>query len=760
LKINKVPLFDQQGKVTGVLGTYEDITEYKRAETDLAQASSLLETLLANSPDYIYFKDSQSRFVRGSVSLAQMFRLTDTKELVGRTDFDFFLPEHAQAAFDDEQKIMQTGAPLIGKPERETHSDGRTTWSLTTKLPWRDKDGNIIGTFGISKDVTEIKKTEQQLAQEKGFFRALVENLPDAIYFKDRESRFVRLSQSKVERARQALIRKHRVEHHPEELPAHLTDPNLCAEFLVGITDFDIFPEERARSAYEQEREILRTGKPLIGHIEKYVQPEDGKVVWHHTTKMPWQDEQGNIIGTFGLTRDITALKEAETILDYERELFRTLLDHFPDPIYFKDLQSRFVRVSRSKVESAFEISRIRFGIAHPADPVPDHLRAIENFGEYLIGKTDFDTYAEDRARVAYEDEQHIIATGEPLLGKVERATRVDRKTTWCISTKMPWRNKEGQIIGTFGVSKDITALKEAESQLESAHQRLVETSRLAGMAEVATDVLHNVGNVLNSVNVSCSVVMDRIRSSKMSSLSKVSTLLAAHRGGLGEFFTNDPRGQQIPEYLTVLAEHLRNDQTLLLKEIEQLLKHIDHIKQIVAMQQSYAKVAGVKETISANQLVEDALQINAAALVRHDVIVRREFQTTPPISTEKHKVLQILVNLIRNAKYAMDESKSGNKLLTLRVGTDDSGSIQIDVIDNGIGIPKENLTRIFGHGFTTRQNGHGFGLHSSALTVRELGGSLSAHSGGPGTGATFTLLLPCKTSSQPKPHQYESAPV
>jgi C4-dicarboxylate-specific signal transduction histidine kinase len=307
----------------------------------------------------------------------------------------------------------------------------------------------------------------------------------------------------------------------------------------------------------------------------------------------------------------------------------------------------------------------------------------------------------------------------------------------------MLWRDSDGNVIGTFGVTRDVTALKEAEAQLEAAHQRLIETSRLAGMAEVATDVLHNVGNVLNSVNVSCSITIDRIKSSKMSSLGKVSGLLNENRNRLGEFFTVDPRGHQVTEYLAALASNLVEDQTALVKELENLLKHIDHIKQIVAMQQSYAKVAGVRETIAPVQLVDDALQINAAALKRHDVTVMRECDATPPITTEKHKVLQILVNLIRNAKYALDESNRKDKLLKLKVGSDGNGCVKIHVIDNGVGIPRENLTRIFVHGFTTRPDGHGFGLHSSALTVRELGGSLLAHSDGPGLGATFTLILP-----------------
>lgn len=731
------------------------------AKAALAEESSLLETLLANSPDFIYFKDRQSRFVRVSRSVALKFGVADPGEMVAKTDFDFFLREHAQAAFDDELEIMRLEQPIVGKPEKEIHLNGRTCWVLTTKLPWRDQSGRIIGTCGISKDVTAIKEAEQQLAQEKAMFRALVENLPDAICFKDRQSRFVRLSRSKVERARQALIKNFRLEHPGAELPGHLSDRNQCAEYLVGKTDHDIYPEQRARSIYDQEREIIRTGQPVIGHIEHYVQPEDGKTVWNYSTKMPWTDELGNVIGTFGVTRDITTLKEAEAVVEYERELFRALLDHFPDSIYFKDIQSRFVRVSRSKAESAFNVKQRQYQAEHPSEPLPDHLSSVEAFGEYLLGKTDFETFTADRALDAYLDEQKIIRTGQPLLGKIERTTRQDDIVTWCISTKMPWRNKAGQIIGTFGVSKDITALKQAEAQLESAHQRLVETSRLAGMAEVATDVLHNVGNVLNSVNISCSLTIESIKNSKTAGLAKVSALIDEHRSSLSEFFTSDPRGQQIPDYLKALAEHLRADQAMLLKEVQQLTKHVDHIKQVVAMQQSYAKVAGVKETISPSQLVEDALHINAAALSRHDILVQRQFTDTPPIITERHKVLQILVNLIRNAKYAMDEARRGDKLLILRVGTDEAGFIQIEIQDNGVGIPRENLTRIFGHGFTTRKDGHGFGLHSSALAVRELGGSLQAHSDGPGTGATFTLLLPGRpVEKQMETQSYEPVAI
>ena len=528
-----------------------DITERKRATLALREASTLLETLLENSPDRIYFKDSQSRFVRYSKAFAKLFNAADPESLRGKTDFDFFTEEHARPAYEDEQQIIRTGKPLIGKLEKETHPDGRITWALTTKMPWRDKHGQIVGTFGISKDVTAIKDAEMRLAYERELFRALVDHLPDTIYFKDRESRFLRLSRSKVVKARQILERRYREEHPSEkELPDYLTDVDKCAQHLLGKTDFDVYAEERARPAFDQEQEIIRTGQPLIGHVEKSLRSEDGKPVWYHTTKMPMYDEQGQIIGTFGVTRDITALKETEEQLAHERELLRALVESLPDNLFFKDRQSRFVRVSKSKVASTLPSARRLYLAKHPEEAskgLPPHLASVEAFGEYIIGKTDFDTSEEDFAHKAFAEEQAIIQTGQSVIGKLEHIVSPDGSSRWKLVSKMPWRDKDGNIIGTFGVSRDITALKEAEAKLEVAHQRLIETSRLAGMAEVATDVLHNVGNVLNSVNVSCSLTIDRVKASKVASLAKVSSLLQENRGRLGEFLTNDPRGQQIP---------------------------------------------------------------------------------------------------------------------------------------------------------------------------------------------------------------------
>jgi PAS domain S-box-containing protein len=413
--------------------------------------------------------------------------------------------------------------------------------------------------------------------------------------------------------------------------------------------------------------------------------------------------------------------------LAYERDLLQELLDHSPDPVYFKDAQSRFLKGSKALAK----------------------LRGAKG-AEELVGRTDFDFYAEVHARPAFEEEQEIIRTGHPVIGKVEKEVLKDGRVFWALTSKMPLRDKEGRIIGTFGISKDITVIKEAEVKLEQMHKELLETSRRAGMAEIATNVLHNIGNVLNSVNISASLVVDNVKQSKAAGLAKAVALMQEHGPDLGTFITSDARGRQLPAYLARLAEHLLADQATIARELDSLLKNIGHIKEIVTMQQSYARVSGVKEIINLRELMEDGLRMNVGALDRHGVEVVREYEDVPLINIDRHKVLQILVNLIRNAKHACQESRRADKRLTVRV-TQGAGRIKISVLDNGVGIPPENLTRIFNHGFTTRKDGHGFGLHSGALAAKEMGGSLEVHSGGAGQGATFTLELPGASNENPK---------
>jgi ligand-binding sensor domain-containing protein/signal transduction histidine kinase len=300
-------------------------------------------------------------------------------------------------------------------------------------------------------------------------------------------------------------------------------------------------------------------------------------------------------------------------------------------------------------------------------------------------------------------------------------------------------------------VLKRTRELAEANSSLhaeidkrEQLHRQLMDASRQAGMAEVATGVLHNVGNVLNSVNTSAGMLSEHLRSSKVSGVARVSELLEEHKNDLGNYFAREDRGPRLIDYLKMLSLRLAEDQSLVLKELDELTRNIDHIKEIVATQQNYAKAVGVIEKLSVPALVEDALRMHSGALARHGVRVVKQFEGMPEIEVDKHKVIQILINLISNAKYALDEA-AGEKVLTVGISRNGGERIRLFVRDNGMGVARENLTRIFAHGFTTRKTGHGFGLHSGALAAREMGGALTVESDGPGHGATFILELPVR---------------
>jgi PAS domain S-box-containing protein len=323
-----------------------------------------------------------------------------------------------------------------------------------------------------------------------------------------------------------------------------------------------------------------------------------------------------------------------------------------------------------------------------------------------------------------------------------KRYVRRDGTTLWAHVTAAMIRTREGVPVCTVGFLEDITARKQMEAEIERVQKALVDASRQAGMAEVATNVLHNVGNVLNSVNVSASLVAERIKSGKSARIADVATLLEQNLADLPRFLGEDERGRKLPQFLRALAGQVASERELLLKEIADLRANIDHIREAVSMQQTYARRCGVLETVAVVDLAEDALRMNTGALTRHRVALERDYRDTPQATVDRHKVLQILVNLIRNAKYACDESGRSDKQVVLRIESVAEG-VAISIIDNGVGIAPEVRERLFTHGFTTRKSGHGFGLHSASLAAAELGGTLTAHSDGPGLGATFRLALP-----------------
>ena len=344
----------------------------------------------------------------------------------------------------------------------------------------------------------------------------------------------------------------------------------------------------------------------------------------------------------------------------------------------------------------------------------------------------------------------------EILLRERQRAETARLKTQMELETSVQEKTAELTKVNaelqetTERLKAEVAERTQMQLQAEKNHKDMLIVSRQAGMSDVATSVLHNVGNVLNSVNVSATLVSTHLEQLKINRLAQVARLLNQNIANLGDFFTNNPQGKQLPNFLLQLGEHLANEQALLLKEIDFVKTKIEHIKVIVATQQCYGKVSGVTENIRVTELVEDLLHIHAAELEEHGIKIEREYEPNlPEVPVDKHKVLQILLNLTGNAKHACVDTGLENRHVTVRV-TNGDDRVRIAVTDNGVGISKENIKKIFNYGFTTRQKkGHGFGLHSGALIAKELGGALIAHSDGPGRGSIFTLELPLKPKRQ-----------
>lgn len=318
--------------------------ERKRAEEALAKERDLLHTLLENLPDRIYFKDAESRFLRISRAVVEQFKIADASEAIGKSDFDFFTAEHAQVALNDERLVMRTGQPIIGKVERETLSDGTVTYALTSKLPMRDKTGRVVGNFGISRDITGIKKIENELAAERNLLRNLIDNLPDYIYVKDTQYRYA--IDNIAHRRFLGAARE---------------------EEVIGKKLSDFFPPAFVEQFARDDQAIIEKGEILLNREEQLVDT-NGKKRWHSTTKVPLRDNEGIIVGLVGISRDITERKEAEEKLQQANtELGRSKAELEK---VFADLQkshddlkaAQFQLIQAEKMQS---VGRLAAGVAH-----------------------------------------------------------------------------------------------------------------------------------------------------------------------------------------------------------------------------------------------------------------------------------------------------------------------------------------------------------------------------------------------------------
>ena len=438
-------LIDLEGE-KHILSVTKDVTAYFQTKTDLEGEKYLVNALMNSIPDQIYFKDLESRFVRVNKALALRFGLTDPSEIIGKTDFDFFSTEHAQQAFDDEQSIIKSGK-LLTKTEKETQLNGPDTWASTIKLPLRNDIGDIIGTFGISRDITEDKRSEDAFLMLYQRNQAILAAVPEIIMEVDNDKIYTWTNNAGLE---------------------------FFGADVIG---------KQAAFFFEGEQKVYDLVQPLFDgtedrfYVESWQRRFDGEkrllAWWCQVLK----DKDGKVIGALSSARDITENKQAEEALAKEQSLMHLLMDNLPDHIYFKDTASRFLRVNGAMARSLDLI-----------DP------------EQAKGMSDFDFFTEEHARQAYNDEQAILRTGQPL-NLEEKETHPDKPDTWVSTIKMPMTDSSGNIVGTFGISRDVTLRKQRELEnnvLFEITQGMTTTSKLDDLLKL---IHHSLSKVVYAEN-------------------------------------------------------------------------------------------------------------------------------------------------------------------------------------------------------------------------------------------------------------------
>ena len=509
MRISKTPILNQKDEIIGCCCLFSDITQYKESwqqlvlrNEELSKEKNLLRAILDNVPDTIYIKDKHGKFLDANPLQIQVTKAGNVKNLLGKSDYDFYPKDIADIFDKDDRQVLDTGDSIINKEEIGFDAEGKICIRSTTKVPFYNEDGNIVGLVGIGRDITQQKRTEdklkeqaqslqeinvlleerqeeinqqseeltqqnQALENERNLLRSLINNIPDFIYIKDLKGSFIA--------ANQHLLNNFGFKVESE---------------IIGKTDFDLFPKEYAEQYSQDERAIISSGKALPLRDEPTIN-KDGKVISLLTTKAPYKSPDGEVLGIIGIGRDITKLKEAEyqlqeqadhlkevnvlleerqeeiqqqsnelssqnRLLENERNLLRTLIDSLPDYIFIKDTDSKYVTANRSVIELTQSGS-------------------LEN----LIGKTDYDFFGQELGAKTYDEENKIFQSKEALSHQETRIKLATDKQLYVSATKVPYFDADGRLLGLVGIWRDITELKQITDKLTEQSLDLQEINTL-----------------------------------------------------------------------------------------------------------------------------------------------------------------------------------------------------------------------------------------------------------------------------------------
>ncbi len=438
-----VPIYNKNGEIEALEGLMLDISDRKRAEQLLETERTMLRTLIDNIPEKIYSKDLACRKTLANKAEIESLGYNSESEVLGKDDYAFFPADYAHKFHADDKRILETGISRLNYEELVVDKKGNSRWMLSSKIPLRDGQQNIIGLIGISRNITSQKKYEETLTNERLLLRTIIDNIPDCIYTKD--ASFQKTLANKAE--------------------VKLMGGN-SEEDVLGKDDYNFYPKELADIFAADDKAIFETGEPILFKEELLVD-KAGRKRWILSSKIPLRDKNDVVIGIVGLSHDITENKQYADLIQNERILFRAVIDNIPDAIYIKDLSGK---------KTLANLAELRLtGADSEAD---------------VIGKTDYDLFPFEVAESYTEDDRPVIQQGVPLMNREGTLVDKDGNTHWMIGTKLPLYDNNNNIIGLLGVGRDITNRKRAEEALLESESFLRQTQAIAELGTYTYDLI------------------------------------------------------------------------------------------------------------------------------------------------------------------------------------------------------------------------------------------------------------------------------
>ncbi|MFC7337881.1 PAS domain-containing protein [Haloferula chungangensis] len=605
------------------------------------------ETLMEHIPSNIYFKDLDSKFLQVNQSMAKSFGLAHPADVEGKSDHDFFDREHADPALADEKKIIKTGKGITGFIEHETFADGKEGWVLTTKMPFRDRHGTIIGTFGMSSNVTELVETQNTLERERNVLRSLIDSFPDRIFVRDPGRHYL-------------VVNKAMADWVGAESP----------ESMIGKTPKEFFPQEVVDRGAEEDLEILASGNPILNRDWTF-KTQEGEIRNMVTTKVPLLDQEGRSWGIVGMDRDVTEARRARQDLIETEKRLQEMMDNSPAVVYLKDLDGRYLMVNRGYEEM--------FGIGR----------------EDVLGRTDHDFIGDRSAADKFrENDLMVIQSGRSV--QMDEELYVEGEPHWYVTARFPLRDINGKVHAVGGISTDITDRKRAEEEtrqlnedlvsanndLQQAQEQLIQAEKMESVGRLASGVAHEVKNPLAMIGMGLELLARRIPE-------------------------DDEKGRETIERMKRGIERAKKIVKGLVdfSSARQLALEPKEVNEVVRDSLALVEYQLKKTNVMvAEELADDIPQVNLDATKVEQVIVNLMINAMHAMPEGGQLTLRTYMTKLKGVKRDEGVRTAGH----LRAG---DRVVRIEIDDTGTGISEENSGKIYDPFFTTKPTGAGTGL-------------------------------------------------